>query len=165
MQEKRRLGSDGLGRASWSFVPTITCFCSRSRLGLLGWYVAARFGVIRPAGLAFSVDFGFQRLRCCERVDVSAELDDLPQKIRRFALPVSHGFRCVRVTWRELGWVSKRLQTRTIATYSNEHRSPQLVMTGELVFDILYIVGQSSELIDLHEIACHHALCRWTPVR
>ena len=40
--------------------------------------------------LSLRIDLLLLHLRCCERVDISPELDDFPEKVLRLALPVCH---------------------------------------------------------------------------
>jgi hypothetical protein len=49
-------------------------------------------------------------------------------------------------------------------TYCYEQRRPQLVVVGELVLNVLNIVGEGSQLVHFHEGASHHARCWRGPV-
>lgn len=60
------------------------------------------------SGFALGVDLLLLGLRCGERVDVGAELDDLAEKVLRLALPIGMSSCCVGVARRELSYVSIR---------------------------------------------------------
>lgn len=50
-------------------------------------------------------------------------------------------------------------------TYSKQHRTAQLVVLLEFLFNACDVVGQGLQLVLLQEIAGSHALCRGRPVR
>lgn len=55
---------------------------------------------------SFGIDLLLTDFGGLEAVDVSSELDDFAEEVRGFLFPVGHGFLGVRMTWRELFYVS-----------------------------------------------------------